>query len=178
MYKHYIKIDANNNVITTFSDAFKKSDGNSIFLKDSENRHFNMKLYSIEDKEIIRYLYRYDSGQIEIIKKTQQELDNELETIEVKTLRIKKIRLQILNITNFINGIWTAQEFGHAKGINLEDRIMTEAQFTEWVMWFEKVSFILQNVDLNSYTYSQINMENINIFPAFPPFPGDILESI
>ncbi|GGF72805.1 hypothetical protein GCM10010912_17530 [Paenibacillus albidus] len=45
MYKHYIRVDANGNVIRAFSDAFEQSQDGDILVSEGGGRHFNLDLW-------------------------------------------------------------------------------------------------------------------------------------
>jgi hypothetical protein len=69
-YKHYIRINSNNEIIHAFSDAFEQPEKTDILLKETEERHCQFQVMS--DKYIGKYKYKYVDG--EIIEKTEDEL--------------------------------------------------------------------------------------------------------
>jgi hypothetical protein len=69
-YKHYIRINSNNEIIHAFSDAFEQPEKTDILLKETEERHCQFQVMS--DKYIGKYKYKYVDG--EIIEKTEEEL--------------------------------------------------------------------------------------------------------
>jgi len=44
MYKHYIKVDENNNITDAFSSGFQQSQGGEILVADTNERHFNLQI--------------------------------------------------------------------------------------------------------------------------------------
>ena len=179
MSKNYIKIDKNNNIIKVFSDDFEKPDQDSINIK-TYNRHFNLELLQFVTTDLFVYKYKYVNNKIK--QKTKNEIKNEINTIlnsdEIKLQLLKTIRLNLFDASNWINGFWTAQEFGHKKGVNLKDRILSESLYTEWVQWFETMGYITTEINLSEINYNDIKIDNTNIFPKMPNFPGDILNTI
>jgi hypothetical protein len=69
-YKHYIRINSNNEIIHAFSDAFQSPEETDILLGETEERHCQFQVMS--DKYIGKYKYKYVDG--EIIEKTEEEL--------------------------------------------------------------------------------------------------------
>jgi hypothetical protein len=180
MNNHYIKIDNDNNVIEAFSDAFKKPDQDSILIFENAGRHCKMKLFTYIKPDLFVYNYYYQNEKL--IKKDYQEIQAEIDallnTTTMKKEKLDQIRVNLLNASTWINSVWTAQEYGHSKGINLKDRLITEQLYDDWVIWFEKMSFLSQDIDLKNYTYDEIDINNTNIFPVMPDFPGDFLRII
>lgn len=43
-YKHYIKVDENNNIIGAFSSGFRQPQGGEILVADTNERHFNLQI--------------------------------------------------------------------------------------------------------------------------------------
>jgi hypothetical protein len=61
MYKHYIRLDENNNIIYGFSDAFEQTQENDICINENGERHFE--LLGIVNPSLVTmdgiYLYQY-----------------------------------------------------------------------------------------------------------------------
>jgi len=72
--KHYIRVDENNLIIKSFSDAFEQPTESDIFIEEG-GRHYNLDLLS-EDI----WKYKYDNG---IRECTQVEVDLYKSTIPI-----------------------------------------------------------------------------------------------
>ena len=58
MYKHFIKINENNEIIDSFSDWQKdRFDGAEIFIEDSNKRHYQLNRYPDEETGIYPLKY-------------------------------------------------------------------------------------------------------------------------
>lgn len=172
MYKHYIKVDGNNNVISSFSDAFKEPDQDSILIIESTERHYNLDLFAYINGGINVYKYKYDKGNV--VEKTFQEINNELNSIENKEIKIKRIRTHLLKMSELVNSVYTTEKYGHDKSINTKPKILNDALMDEWFLWNEKMNYILSDLDLNNVNYEDIYLENTDIFPTMPNLPGDM----
>ncbi|HOT31911.1 MAG TPA: hypothetical protein PLQ61_06905 [Bacteroidales bacterium] len=69
-YKHYIRLNSQNEIIHAFSDAFNIPEEADILLEETEERHCQLQIMS--EKYIGKYKYKYVDGQI--IEKTEEEL--------------------------------------------------------------------------------------------------------
>lgn len=70
MYKHYVRIDANSNVIDRYSEWEGKYQDGDILAEESEERHYNFPIMN----ERVQFLYRWDNS---LIERSQAELDAE-----------------------------------------------------------------------------------------------------
>lgn len=176
MYNHYIRIDENNNIIKVFSSAFEQSELTDILYKENvDERHFNLDLIS-NNSYFIQFRYKWSGT--EIIEKTQLELDTEITAwkndINNKTVKAKQIRREMLGICDWVNGLRVAQEYGHASGKNKKPRVLPDILMDDWAIWFEDMTYWLENTDLNTIDYDDIYF-NSTIFPTMPEFPNDIM---
>jgi hypothetical protein len=163
MSKHYIKIDENNNIIKSFTDAFESPDQDSIFVKEND-RHFNLNIMGFDGI----YNYKYENN--EIVKKTIQEKENELNAIENKIKKVELIREKLLGKYQYVISVWNGQEYGMENNLNLHDRIITKENYDLWIQWFEKITHVFDTVDLQSISYKDIKIDNTDIFPIEPGF--------
>ena len=91
MRKHYIRIDANNNIIKTFSNAFEEPEAGDILYKEDIGeglaRHFNLEL---KDPLTEFYRYKYDSKAKDVaIEKTEKEIFDKQGLLDYKDKRKK-----------------------------------------------------------------------------------------
>lgn len=93
MYKHYIRINENNEIIHTFCDVFEIPQTEDILFKETEERHFNKNLIN-EDGF---YKYIYNETENTIIKRNDEQIYSD-NLSEYKTKIIKKIKQKAFNI--------------------------------------------------------------------------------
>ncbi|MEK3699631.1 MULTISPECIES: hypothetical protein [unclassified Paenibacillus] len=99
MYRHYIRVDADSNVIHAFSDAFEQPHEGDLLVAQDGGRHFN--LYLWYNKVIPRWYVKGD----EIIERTdaemttlwrQYEIDHTPEPTEFEKLQAENEALKAL----------------------------------------------------------------------------------
>ena len=172
---HYVRLD-NNNIINAFSDVFESPIAGDVLVAENTNkRHFNLNLI-VENLYFSQYRYKWSGT--EIIEKTQLELNAEItawkNNIINKTVKLKQVRMDMLNSANWINGLKTSQDYGHGKGINKKPVVISDALMNQWAKWFEDMTYWLDDNDLNLIDYDDIYY-NSSIFPTMPDFPDDII---
>ena len=63
MYKHYIRIDKDKNIIKTFTDAFETPEENDILIEGNGARHFVVNLVDVNGTSLYKYekkkLYKF-----------------------------------------------------------------------------------------------------------------------
>lgn len=76
--KHYIRLDADSNIIKGFSNAFEQPQDGDICINEQGGRHFELfgQINPQLRNEQGVYLYRYIDG--ELIVKTTEEIDAEM----------------------------------------------------------------------------------------------------
>ena len=102
-YKHYIRINENNEIIKAFSDAFEQPEENDICINDNAERHCSLQI--MENNFIYGAKYKYKYIDNEIIEKTfdemypkeyrdaaERNMRNEVRKNELKDIDIKSIR--------------------------------------------------------------------------------------
>ena len=87
LYKHYIRLNTNNEIIHAFSDAFEQPEKTDILLKETKERHCQFQVFS--EKYLGKYKYKYIDGQV--VEKSEEELYSEEER---KTDKIKAIKVE------------------------------------------------------------------------------------
>ena len=90
-YKHYIRVDSENNIIKTFSSAFEQSQEGDILHRETEERHFNLDIYVYPG--VLKYKYIND----EIIERPVNELIIPTQPIQITTDNIVNQLSQINN---------------------------------------------------------------------------------
>jgi hypothetical protein len=86
-YKHYIRLNSQNEIIHAFSDAFNIPEEADILLEETEERHCQLQIMS--EKYIGKYKYKYIDGKI--IEKSEEEL---FSIEEKKSDKIKAIKAE------------------------------------------------------------------------------------
>ncbi len=86
-YKHYIRLNSQNEIIHAFSDAFNIPEEADILLEETEERHCQLQIMS--EKYIGKYKYKYIDGKI--IEKSEEEL---FSIEERKADKIKEIKAE------------------------------------------------------------------------------------
>lgn len=84
-YRHYIRLNSQNEITHAFSDAFICPFKDDILLKETEERHCKLQIFS--EKYIGKYKYKYIDGKI--IEKSEEEL---YPIEERKVNKIKEIK--------------------------------------------------------------------------------------
>lgn len=67
MYKHYITIDENNNIIDIFSDGLKQASESNILIRESDQRHVYLNDFEFNPNIIDssnNFKYKYIDNQI------------------------------------------------------------------------------------------------------------------
>ena len=59
LYKHYIEKDKDGNIIKSFTNGFEQPTKDSILVRESSERHFNLDLYIFENGKA-KHKYIYD----------------------------------------------------------------------------------------------------------------------
>jgi hypothetical protein len=93
---------------------------------------------------------------------------NEKKYNKAKYQKLRRIRDNLIN-----NTIWVQQRHqGELKsielGITTKKVTLTQSKFKEWLLYWEKLRDLPQNVDLTKYKIAEINRDNTNIFPIQP----------
>ena len=86
-YRHYIRINEQNEIIHAFSNAFEQPIEGDILFQETEQRHCQLNILS--EKYIGKYKYKYIDGKI--IEKTEEELYT---AEERKSDKIKSIKVE------------------------------------------------------------------------------------
>jgi hypothetical protein len=93
MYKHYIRINEDDEIIRTFCNIFETPQEGDILFKETEERHFNKSL--INDDGFYKYIY--DISDNTITKRTDDQIyANKLPEYKVEI--IKKIKRKAFNL--------------------------------------------------------------------------------
>jgi len=107
-YKHYIRLNSQNEIIHAFSDAFNIPEEADILLEETEERHCQFKVMS--EKYIGKYKYKYIDG--EIIEKSEEELYpieerklNKIKEIKEEANRLITNNYPIFKQINLISGM-------------------------------------------------------------------------
>ena len=88
-YKHYVRIDENNRVIKSFSDAFEQPIEGDKLVEESDNRHYNLQLY--DENMVLKYKWVEGTG---IVERTQEEKQPEINAKRKEGLKQEIIDLQ------------------------------------------------------------------------------------
>jgi len=88
-YKHYVRIDENNKVIKSFSDAFEQPIEGDKLVEESDNRHYNLQLY--DENMVLKYKWVEGTG---IVERTQEEKQPEINAKRKEGLKQEIIDLQ------------------------------------------------------------------------------------
>jgi len=75
LYKHYVKIDGENRVIKPFSDAFEQPVEGDKFIKDSDDRFYDLPCVKNIDGS---YNWKWDENSATIVERTQEEKQVEI----------------------------------------------------------------------------------------------------
>jgi len=75
-YKHYIRLDSNNNIVYGFSDAFEQPQEGDICINENGGRHFELNGV-INPSLAIDGIYRFKYVDGEIVEKTSEEIEAE-----------------------------------------------------------------------------------------------------
>jgi len=94
-YKHYIRLNDNEDIIKGFSTAFEQSQEGDILINESENLHFRL-FPDDEENPLLQneygvFLYRYVNGGI--VAKTNEEMEAGRKVLEVSP----QFQITILN---------------------------------------------------------------------------------
>ena len=152
-YKHYIKLNSQNEIIHAFSNAFEQPEKTDILLKETEERHCQFQVMS--EKYIGKYKYKYIDGQI--IEKSEDELYpiEERKADKIKQVKAEANRLITNNypIYKQINLI--------GKISNVKDTEEKKQDMKDYINNIRDVSDLLEEQVSNCITKEEIN--NINI---------------
>jgi len=84
-YRHYIRLNSQNEIIHSFSNAFEQPLETDILFKETEERHCQLRVMS--EKYLGKYKYKYIDGKI--IEKTEEEL---FPIEEFRSSKIKELK--------------------------------------------------------------------------------------
>lgn len=161
MNKHYIEVDVNNNVIKAFSDAFEQPTVNSILVNENGDRHFHLNLYTIvSGVPILRY--KYVAPNI-----VERHLNGD-STSEEKYSLLRKHRDDILKQTIIFQERHFGEERGIADLVGKQQLTLTQAQFHEWLLYWEALRDLPQTANLTTVELKDIHPGNTTLFPAMP----------
>lgn len=85
MYKHYIKVNENNEITEAFCDGFRQPDKDSILVAETEERHFNPNLLTVEG--VLRYTW---DGK-KMIERSEAEIEAIAAPIREKAQALAKL---------------------------------------------------------------------------------------
>jgi hypothetical protein len=179
--KHYIKIDENNNIIDGFSDAFPRSTEGFILWKETYDRHFALPGGDFYYHESGFQIYSHKYIDDEVIIKTQEELDIEINNlkndINNKRKKIEEIVQQLLSKQNIKgkNNLFNIQEILHLSGKAKKPKKIEQTYIEDLGEWVEGLLFLDEDHDLNAISYDDIHINNKILFPDPPP--GEIFET-
>jgi len=153
-YKHYIRLNSQNEIIHAFSNAFEQPSETDILLMETEERHCQFQVMS--DKYIGKYKYKYING--EIIEKSEEELYpiEERKLNKIKEIKAEAYRLITGNYPIFkqINLI--------GKISNVKDTEEKKQDMKAYVNNIRDISDLLEEQVSNCITKEEINNININ----------------
>lgn len=111
-YKHYIRLNSQNEIIHAFSDAFEQPIKTDILLGETEERHCQLQIMS--EKYIGKYKYKFING--EIVEKTEDELYpiEERKADKIKAIKAEANRLITNNYPIF-------KQINLISGMNIKD---------------------------------------------------------
>ena len=152
-YRHYIRLNSQNEIIHAFSNAFEQPSETDILLMETEERHCQFQVMS--EKYIGKYKYKYIDG--EVIEKSEDELYtlDERKADEIKAIKAEAYRLITGNYPIFkqINLI--------GKISNVKDTEEKKQDMKDYINNIRDVSDLLEEQVSNCITKEDIN--NINI---------------
>ncbi len=169
MTRHFIKIDQDNNIIKTFTDAFEEPDQDSILVNEDGDRHFNLDLMELKN-DIIFYKYKYENGQV--IKKTEEDYNNEINSIlesdENKLEKLRYKRDMLIMSTIWILERHLGEKYGRDNNWTQKEMSLIEDDFKNWLLYWEALRDLPETIDLSSVTIQEILEEDPKVFPAKP----------
>jgi predicted PolB exonuclease-like 3'-5' exonuclease len=152
LYNHYIRLNSQNEIIHSFSDAFEQPKETDILLYETEERHCRFQVMS--DKYIGKYKYKYIDGKI--IEKSEEEL---YPIEEIKLNKIKEIKNEANRLIT--NNYPIYKQINLISGMNIKD---TKAKKDEMSLY---INTIRDKLDLLEIEVEKCNkkedINNINI---------------
>ena len=135
MYKHYIRLNENKDIIKIFSSAFEVPEENDVIVYEGQDRHFNQ----IDGKSIINednlFIFKYIDNAI--IEKTHDEIY----TVEYNNT---KEREQILNELLALDSKITREEE------NIYNMMITTGMIADNDMYITTKENIVAKIDLRN----------------------------
>lgn len=98
MYKHYIRVDGNTNIIKAFSDAFEQPEEGDICITEDGDRHFNLDIFEIQTNA---YKYKWVNNTITEKTLDEQYASSLQEAKDKKIIQIKKNTYNLLSYTDW-----------------------------------------------------------------------------
>lgn len=111
-YRHYIRINEQNEIIHAFSDAFEQPLETDILFQETEQRHCQLNILS--EKYIGKYKYKWINGKV--LEKTEEELFP-LEELKARKIQLLNDKTQGLIIKDY--PLW--KQINLLSGMNLQD---------------------------------------------------------
>lgn len=162
-----------------------KTDDNNIKEKIVVNKEFPNELKiendfiyekSLEEKIneniiILSSEQKFDDGNI-VEKTTDEKYEDEVITYEEYT-NLKMEKLRLIRNNSILTSIWIQERHlgereGLEKEITTKSPSLTEEQYNQWLLYWEKLRDLPDTVNIDNYKYDDIREDNLNIFPIQP----------
>jgi hypothetical protein len=151
-YRHYIRLNSQNEITHAFSDAFICPFKDDILLKETEERHCQFQVMS--EKYIGKYKYKYIDGKI--IEKSEDEL---YPIEEMKINKIKEIKLKAQE--NILSSYSIFQQTCLISNMHIKDTKIKQKEMYDFINNIRDILDTLEEQVNNCITKEDIN--NINI---------------
>ena len=115
----------------------------------------------------------YDNISIGELENYYNENKIEIDNLEKMSL-YKTIRQKRLTVAQNIQTFRSFEDHSATRDSNYQ-RILTDSLYGEWLVWVNLEMTRMETIDWDSVSSNDVNEGNTDLFPAFPPFPDDIV---